>query len=91
MTVRVMSVQPCVRSRHVPPFSRGFVGVCSHGNGYRLPSEGKGHTFESCRVRQFSAILADTPDRPVPSYVSVTRLCSRGVPDSFPSPLKREE
>ena len=24
---------------------------------WRLPSEGKGHTFESCRVRQFFFIL----------------------------------
>jgi hypothetical protein len=24
---------------------------------WRLPSEGKGHTFESCRVRQFFLIL----------------------------------
>jgi hypothetical protein len=28
-----------------------------------LPSEGKGHTFESCRVRQF-AICAISPPRP---------------------------
>jgi len=25
--------------------------------GWRLPSEGKGHTFESCRVRKFFFIL----------------------------------
>jgi len=32
------------------------------GLGEPLPSEGKGHTFESCRVRQFfSAICAPEP------------------------------
>jgi hypothetical protein len=54
--VSAMSVSP----RYVPPLFalespvlRGFV----EGNrGVALPSEGRGHRFESCRVRQFSAI-----------------------------------
>ena len=44
---------------------------CSHGRGPRfdplgpLPSEGKGHTFESCRVRQFFFILQRCMGAPI--------------------------
>jgi hypothetical protein len=33
--------------------ARGPSQIAVSGGGLALPSEGKGHTFESCRVRQF--------------------------------------
>jgi hypothetical protein len=56
MTVSVMFVQ----TAFVPVNSRqnceGMRAVCYRKRDSLAPSEGRGHRFESCRVRQFSAI-----------------------------------
>ena len=43
-------------SRSVPPKNAGKAPHHRYRNALPLPSEGRGHRFESCRVRQFSVI-----------------------------------
>jgi hypothetical protein len=46
-------------------------------------SEGRGHRFESCRVRQFSAIFERRHLRLVLGYVRVTFGCCFDVRETF--------
>ena len=36
-----------------------------------LPSEGKGHTFESCRVRQYNQAYLEFRQKPILARVSI--------------------
>ena len=63
MTVRVTAVLP----RSVPPlFARalpGNAGKRPRKSYLKVPSEGRGHWFESSRVHQLSQPLSDTPTK----------------------------
>jgi hypothetical protein len=71
----------CVNSRHVPTFMAGKQGLSPWKTGRGLFSEGRGHRFESCRVRHN---FKDLRDIRTPAKQGVSELCP-SHPALFPA------
>jgi hypothetical protein len=50
----IVDLSQCVLSRQSAPAADGERALLGAGCSGRLPSEGRGHRFESCRVRQIN-------------------------------------